>query len=147
MLSATNVPLLTTANYSLWQPAMEDYLRAKGMWYWIHTSLPSQLSDPKNWRKCVEARDQAVEEIRRHISPELRSVALSSDDPQSILEAVKSTYGASSFATRHNALQAFLAVRQEPSELVSVFIARAREALRYLQSTRLLKSYLQLLIS
>ena len=84
----------------------------------------------------MEARDQAVGEIRRHLSPELRSVATASTDPQAILDAIKSTYGVSSFATRHNALQAFLAVRQESSETMAAFISRAREALRYLQSTR-----------
>ena len=36
----------------------------------------------------------------------------------------------------HNALQAFLQVKQEPSESISAFISRAREALRLLQSTR-----------
>src|SRR5271169_2370134 len=134
--SSTNVPILTTANYSLWAPAMEDYLRAKGMWYWIHADTPDRVSDPKGWRKYSESRDQAVGEIRRHLSPELRSVALASSNPEMILEAIKAAYGASSFATRHNALQAFLAVRQESSEVVSSFIAHAREALRFLQSTR-----------
>jgi hypothetical protein len=70
------------------------------------------------------------------MSPELRSIALASHDPETILESIKFTYGASSFATRHNALQALLAVRQESSEAVPAFIARAREALRFLQSTR-----------
>ena len=133
---STNVPILTTANYSLWAPAMEDYLRAKAMWYHIHTSPPSVTADAKGYRKCMEARDQAVGEIRRHLSPELRSVATASSDPQAILDAIKATYGVSSFATRHNALQAFLAVRQESSETMAAFISRAREALRYLQSTR-----------
>src|SRR5271156_2729789 len=134
--SATNVPILTTANYSLWAPAMEDYLRAKGMWFWIHADTPDHISDPKGWRKYSESRDQAVGEIRHHLLPELRNVALGSSDPESILEAIKSAYGASSFATRHNALQALLAIRQESSERVPAFIARAREALRFLQSTR-----------
>src|SRR4029077_4817048 len=66
--SATNVPILPTANYSLWAPAMEDYLRAKGMWYWIHRSPPDERSDPKGNRKCLESKDQAVGEIRRHLS-------------------------------------------------------------------------------
>ena len=52
-----------------------------------------------------------------------------------ILDAIKATYGISSFATRHNALQAFLAVWQESSETMAAFISRAREALHYLQST------------
>ena len=58
--SSTNVPLLTTANYSLWAPAMEEYLRAKGMWFWIHADTPDRIADPKGWRKYAEARDQAV---------------------------------------------------------------------------------------
>ena len=61
--SSTNVPLLTTANYSLWAPAMEDYLWAKGMWFWIHADTPDRIADPKGWRKYAEARDQAVGEI------------------------------------------------------------------------------------
>ena len=109
--SSTNVPILTTANYSLWAPAMEDYLCAKGMWYWIHADTPDRVSDPKGWCKYSESRDQAVGEIRRHLSPELRSVALASSNPEMILEAIKAAYGASSFATRHNALQAFLFAR------------------------------------
>ena len=44
-------------------------------------------------------------------------------------------YGKSSFATRHNTLQAFLQVKQESSESISGFILRAREALCLLQST------------
>jgi len=66
----------------------------------------------------------------------LRSVATASSDPQAILDAIKATYGVSSFATQHNALQAFLAVRQESSETITAFISHVREALRYLQSTR-----------
>ena len=128
------MPLLTTANYSLWADAMEDYLHAKGYWFQIHTPPPTQIADPKGW-KCMEARDSAVGEIRRHLSPELRSVSLSSNDPQAILNAIKAAYGTSSFA-RFNAMQAFLAVKQETSETVAVFISRAREALRLLQSTR-----------
>ena len=69
-------------------------------------------------------------------SPELRSVSLSSNDPQAILNAIKAAYGTSSFTTRFNAMQAFLAVKQETSETVAVFISRAREALCLLQSTR-----------
>ena len=134
--TSTNVPLLTTANYSLWADAMEDYLRAKGYWFQIHTPPPTQIADPKGWRKCMEARDSAVGEIRQHLSPELRSVSLSSNDPQAILNAIKAAYGTSSFATRFNAMQAFLAVKQETSETVAVFISRAREALCLLQSTR-----------
>jgi hypothetical protein len=126
-------PLLTTANYSLWEPAMEDYLRSKGYWYWIHSATPP---DPKLNTKCLLARDSAVGEIRRHLSPELRGIATSSEDPQSILKAIKAAYGKSSFATRYNAMQAFLAVKQESSETVAAFISRAREALRFLQSTR-----------
>jgi len=84
----------------------------------------------------MEARDQAVGEIRRHLSPELRSVATTSSDPQVILNAIKATYSVSSFATRHNTLQAFLAVQQESSETMATFISHAREALHYLQSTR-----------
>jgi hypothetical protein len=86
--------------------------------------------------KCLLARDSAVGEIRRHLSPELRGIATSSEDPQSILKAIKAAYGKSSFATRYNAMQAFLVVKQESSETVAAFISRAREALRFLQSTR-----------
>jgi hypothetical protein len=114
---------------------MEDYLCAKGMWYWIHADTPDRISDPKGWCKYSESRDQAVGEIQCHLSPELRSVSLASADPETILEAIKAAYGASSFATRHNALQAFLAVCQESSEAVASFIAHAREALCFLQST------------
>ena len=60
--TSTNVPLLTTANFSLWEPAMEDYLRAKGMWYWIHADRPAPLLDPKGWRKWGEL-GEAVGEI------------------------------------------------------------------------------------
>ena len=67
---------------------MEDYLRAKGMWYWIHADTPDRIADPKGWRKYAEARDQAVGEIRRHIAPELRSIAVSSTDPETILESI-----------------------------------------------------------
>ena len=42
--------------------AMEDYLRAKGMWYWIHADRPAQLLDPKGWRKRGEL-GEAVGEI------------------------------------------------------------------------------------
>ena len=52
--TSTNVPLLTTANYLLWADAMEDYLRAKGYWFQIHTPPPTQIADPKGWRKCME---------------------------------------------------------------------------------------------
>ena len=124
--SSTNVPL-STANYSLWQPAMEDYLQAKGIWYWIFADTPNWTTEPKDWRKCAEARDQAVGEIRRHLAPELRSISLGSSDPKSILDAIKEAYGKSSFATRFNALQAFLAVKQESSELIAAFISQARE--------------------
>ena len=119
---------------------MEDYLHAKGMWYWIHADTPDRIADPKGWRKYAEARDQAVGEIRHHIAPELRSIAVSSTDPESILESIQAAYGASSFATRHNALQAFLAVKQEASEPVAAFIGRSHEALRFLQLTRPLSS-------
>ena len=61
---------------------------------------------------------------------------MGSSDPQTILDAIKSTYGASSFTTRHNALQALLVIKQESSEFAAGFIARAREAMRFLQSTR-----------
>ena len=74
---------------------MEDYLRAKGMWYWIHADTPNRIADLKGWRKYAEARDQAVGEIRRHIAPELRSIAVSSTDPESILESIQAAYGAS----------------------------------------------------
>ena len=134
--ASTNVPLLSTSNYLLWAPAMEDYLHAKGMWYWIHADTPDCIADPKGWRKYAEARDQAVGEIRHHIAPELRSIAVSSTDPETILESIQAAYGASSFATRHNALQAFLAVKQEASEPVTAFIGHSREALHFLQSTR-----------
>ena len=112
---------------------MEDYLRSKGYWYWIHSATPP---DPKLNTKCLLARDSAVGEIRRHLSPELRGIATSSEDPQAILKAIKAAYGKSSFATRYNAMQAFLAVKQDSSETVAAFISRAREALRFLQSTR-----------
>ena len=119
---------------------MEDYLCAKGMWYWIHADTPDRIADPKGWRKYAEARDQAVGEIRCHIAPELRSIAVSSTDPESILESIQAAYGVSSFATRHNALQAFLAVKQEASEPIATFIGCSREALRFLQLTRPLSS-------
>jgi hypothetical protein len=101
---------------------MEDYLRAKGIWYWIFADTPNRTTEPKDWRKCAEARDQAVGEIRRHLAPELRSISLGSSDPKSILDAIKEAYGKSSFATRFNALQAFLAVKQESSESIAAFI-------------------------
>jgi len=69
---STTLPILTTANYSLWEPAMEDFLRSKGYWYWIHSATPP---DPKLNTKCLLARDSAVGEIRRHLSPELRGIA------------------------------------------------------------------------
>ena len=119
---------------------MEDYLCAKGMWYWIHADTPDRIADLKGWRKYAEARDQAVGEIHCHISPELRSIAVSSTDPEMILESIQAVYGASSFATRHNALQVFLAVKQEASEPVAAFIGRSRKALHFLQSTRPLPS-------
>lgn len=53
---------------------MEDYLRAKGYWYWIKTSIPPE-TDAKGRRECMQARDQAIGEIRRHLSPELRDSA------------------------------------------------------------------------
>ena len=111
-------PYLTTANYLLWAPAMEDYLWAKGMWYWIHADTPDWVLDPKGWQKYAEARDQAVGEIRHHISPELCSITVSTSDPEMILEAIQVMYGASSIATQHNALQAFLVVRQAPESVV-----------------------------
>ena len=114
---------------------MQDYLRSRGHWFWIHNPMPLE-TDPKNRLRCRMSRDEAVGEIRRHISAELRSIATASEDPQTILSAIKGEYGKSSFATRHNALQGLLNVRQESSESIPVFIARAREALRFLQSTR-----------
>ena len=71
--SATNVPILTTANYSLWAPAMEDYLQAKGMWYWIHHSAPNERTDPKGNRKCLESKDQWVKSDA--ISPQSSGVS------------------------------------------------------------------------
>ena len=56
-------------------------------------------------------------------------------DPQAILNAIKLAYGKSSFTTRYNAMQAFLAVKQESSESVPAFISHAREALHFFQST------------
>jgi hypothetical protein len=112
---------------------MQDFLRSKGYWFWIHATTPT---DPKLHTKCLLARDSAVGEIRRHLSPELRGIATTSEDPQAILNAIKLAYGKSSFTTRFNALEAFLAVKQESSESVAAFISRAREALRFLQSTR-----------
>jgi hypothetical protein len=114
---------------------MQDYLRAKGHWFWIHNPVPP-ATDPKNRLKCMMSRDEAVGEIRRHITAELRSVATDSEDPQTILNSIKEEYGKSSFATRHNALQGLLLVHQEASESIPAFIGRAREALRLLQSTR-----------
>ena len=73
---------------------MEDYLRAKGMWYWIHADTLDWVSDPKGWRKFSESRDQAVGEIHWHVSPELRSITTTSNDPETILELVKATMGA-----------------------------------------------------
>jgi len=112
---------------------MEDYLRSKSYWYWIHSATPP---DPKLNTKCLLARDSAVGKIRHHISPELRSIATASEDPQVILKAIKAAYGKSSFATRYNAMQAFLVVKQDSSETVTAFISRACEALCFLQSTR-----------
>ena len=83
----------------------------------------------------MEARDSAVGEIRLHLSPELRAISLDSEDPLTILNKIKGTYGQSNFATRYNAMHAFLAVKQESSETVAVFISHAREALHHLQST------------
>jgi hypothetical protein len=50
--------MLTTANYSLWEPAMEDSLRAKGMWYWIHADTPDRVSDLKAYRHYAESIDR-----------------------------------------------------------------------------------------
>ena len=90
----------------------------------------SQLERYSTW-----ARDSAVGEIRCHISPELQSIATASEDPQVILKAIKAAYGKSSFATQYNMMQAFLAVKQESSEMVAAFISRTRKALHFLQST------------
>jgi hypothetical protein len=98
--------------------------------------LPSEHLDLKGYYKCLEARDSAVGELCRHVSPELRSITLGSEDPKSILKAIKDTYGKSSLATRYNVLQALLAVKQESSEMIPAFISHAREALHYWQSTR-----------
>ena len=105
---------------------MEDYLHSKGYWYWIHLATPP---DPKLNTKCLLARDSAVGKIRRHLSPELQGIATSSEDPQAILKAIKAAYGKSSFATWYNAMQAFLAVKQDSSETVADFISRAHEVL------------------
>ena len=129
--TATNV-LLTTANYLLWEPAMQDYLHAKGHWFWIHNPVPA--TDPKNWLKYM-SRDEAVGEIRCHITAELQSIATDSEDLQMILNSIKEEYGKSSFATHHNALQGLLLVHQESSESIPVFISHTQEAL-CLQSTR-----------
>ncbi|KAF8290868.1 hypothetical protein DL93DRAFT_2092026 [Clavulina sp. PMI_390] len=131
----TGVPMLTTANYALWEPSMEDYLHAKGFWYWIHNPAPDPVSDAKGHRRAVIDKDQALGEIRRHIVPELRSVATSSSDPKEVLSKLKETYGKASYATRFNALQTLMNTRQESSEPVATFIARACEGLRHLQST------------
>jgi hypothetical protein len=58
---------------------MEDYLCAKGMWYWIHADTPDRVSDLKAYRHYVESIDCAVGEIQSHIVPELRSIAMTSD--------------------------------------------------------------------
>jgi hypothetical protein len=67
---------------------MQDYLQAKGMWFQIHQDLPSEHLDPKGYYKCLEARDSAVGELCQHVSPELRSITLGSDDPKSILKVL-----------------------------------------------------------
>jgi len=108
-------------------------MHSKMYWYWIHSATPP---DPKLNTKCLLARVSAVGEIRCHISPELRGIATTSEDPQVILKVIKAAYGKSSFATQYNAMQAFLAVKQESSEMVAAFISCAREALHFLQSTR-----------
>jgi hypothetical protein len=125
-------PLLTTVNYSLWEPTMQDFLHSKGYWFWIHATTPT---DPKLHTKCLLARDSAVGEIQHHLSPELRGITTTSEEPQAILNAIKLAYGKSSFTTQYNAMQAFLAVKQESSELVPAFISHACEALHFLQST------------
>ena len=84
---------------------MQDFLRSKGYWYWIHATTPT---DPKLHTKCLLARDSAVGEIRRHLSPELRGIATASEDPQAILNVIKLAYGKSSFATRYNARHSWL---------------------------------------
>lgn len=115
---------------------MEDWLRSKGVWYWLKASDPVESVDAKGYRKCMEARDQAVGEIRRFISPELRSTATSESEPLKILLALKTAYGTLTFATHFNAMQALLAVCQEASELSASFISQARDALRILQASR-----------
>ena len=63
----------------------------------------------------------------------MSALANKSSDPKSILADLKDACGTASFATCHNALQALLAVRQEPSETTPVFISRACEALCHSQ--------------
>ena len=60
---------------------------------------------------------------------------MTSEGPQVILNAIKLAYGKSSFTTQFNALEAFLAVKQESLELVAAFISCTCEALHFLQST------------
>ena len=67
---------------------MQDYLRAKGHWFWIHNPVPP-ATDPKNRLKCMMSRDEAVGKIRRHITAELRSIATDAEDPQTILNSIK----------------------------------------------------------
>ena len=81
---------------------MQDFLRSKGYWFWIHATPDSKLHT-----KCLLARDSAVGEIQRHLSPELRGIATASED-QAILNVIKLTYGKSSFATRYNARHSWL---------------------------------------
>ena len=99
-------------------------MRGKGGWYWLNATVPNATVDPKGYRKCMESRDSAVGMIRQFISPELRSTTTTESEPLAILEALKLAYGTSTFATRFNALQALLAVRQEASDLVAAFIKK-----------------------
>lgn len=134
--SSTGVPMLTTTNYADWKPQIEDYLRSKGTLIYVNRSEPDPMNT-KAWDKWAGARDMAVGDIRRHISPELRNAPeAAGDDPRAILTALEGRFGVSTFAARFNALQACLNVRQSGDETASAFVARARESLRVLQSTR-----------
>lgn len=133
---STGVPLLTTSNYAQWYPMLEDYLRSKGIWYWLKESLPSKTDDAKGYQECMKACDEAVGEICRHVSLELRGSIATLKEADGILEHLKKTYGNATFSTRYNALCALLSTRQKEGEKAADFAARAGAALTHLKLCR-----------